>query len=103
MPDSQRDSGRFTTAYWSELRKMRKDLKSFVVPPDQPSNLSSGLSPKARRTMTNLDKEFLGSKTKSRTSRRTSDLRAMKDILKKYNDVPSPGVRKESKKGRKNR
>lgn len=102
MPDSQRDSGRFTSAYWSELRKMRKDLKSFVVPPDQPSNLSSGLSPKARRTMTNLDKEFLGSKTKSRTSRRTSDLRAMKDILKKY-DTPSSGRVREIKKGRKNR
>lgn len=100
MPDSQRDSGRFTTAYWAELRKMRKDLKSFVVPPDQPSNLSSGLSPKARRTMTNLDKEFLGSKTKSRTSRRTSDLRAMKDILKKY-DTPSSGRVGEIKKGRK--
>jgi hypothetical protein len=84
VPDSHRDSGRFTSAYWAELRRMRKDLKSYIVPPDQPANLSSGLSPKARRTMTNLDKEFLGKKTSSRNSKRTNDLREIKNILKKY-------------------
>jgi homoaconitase/3-isopropylmalate dehydratase large subunit len=101
MPDSQRDSGRFTSAYWAELKKMRKDLKSFIVPPDQPTNLSSGLSPKARRTMTNLDKEFLGSKTSSRSSRRTKDLRAMKDILKKYDNPTSGRVRENRRRPKK--
>ncbi len=84
MPDRHRESGRFTSAYWKELKRMRQDLKSYVVPPDQPTNLSSGLSPKARRTMKNLDKEFLGKKTSSRNSQRTSDLREIKNILKKY-------------------
>lgn len=84
MPNSFRDNGRFTSAYWRELRRMRRDLKSYVVQPDEPNNLSSGLSPKARRTVQKLDGEFLGKKTASRNSRRTRDLRQLKDIIKRY-------------------
>jgi hypothetical protein len=80
MPDSYRSQGRFTAAYWKELAKMKRDLKSFVVEPGENANMTSGLTPKAKRTMRKLDKEFLSKRRNSRSS----DIKSIKKTIKKY-------------------
>lgn len=80
--DYNRDGlGRFTSGnYKRELEKQNKNLSSFIVPPDAPSNSYSGLSAKSRRTMARLDKAYFKSKPRIRKS----NMKKVRNILRKY-------------------
>lgn len=74
--------GRFTSgSYKKELDQMRRDLKSFVVDPSEPTNGTSGLNPEARRIVKAIDKKFL---SKNYSSKRKNNFIKIKTSLKKY-------------------
>lgn len=74
--------GRFTSgSYKKELDQMKKDLKTYIVDPSEPANVSSGLNPEARRLIRSIDKKFL---SKNYSSKRKTNFIKIKTTLKKY-------------------